>query len=196
MNLDRAIVELNRLLQADLTIMDATQAMEGMGPAGGSWVDMGLILASTDVVAMDSVCCYLMEIDPDEVMTLRFALRTGLGETDIDKIQVIGENLAEYKRHFERPMDSMMRQYPRLNLSNEGACSGCNMNLFAALKGINIKSEKLAWNEIVMGNDKPKSSNFLLIGACTSSLRREHTYVPGCPPDVEEIRNKLVEPIH
>jgi len=195
-NLDRAIVELNRLLQADLTIMDATRAMEGMGPAGGSWVDMDLILASTDIVAMDSVCCYLMGIDTDEVMTLRFAQRTGLGETDINKIQIVGENLDEQKRHFERPMDSMIRQYPELNLSSEGACSGCNMNLFAALKGMNMKGEKLAWSEIVMGSDNPTTENPLLIGNCTSLSQREYIYLPGCPPDVEEIKNKLVEQLH
>ncbi|MBM3235357.1 DUF362 domain-containing protein [Candidatus Poribacteria bacterium] len=191
-NLDRAIVELNRLLQADLTIMDATRAMEGMGPAGGAWVDMGLILASTDVVAMDAVCCYLMGIDPDEVMTLRFAQRTGLGETNINKIEIVGENLDEHKRHFERPIDSMRRQYPQLNLSNEGACSGCNMNLFAALRGLKWQGGELAWDEIVMGNGKPKSADALLIGSCTSSLRKEYPYLPGCPPDVEEIREKLV----
>ena len=191
MNLDRAIVELNRLLKADLTIMDATRAMEGIGPAGGSWIDMGLILASTDVVAMDTVCCYLMGIDPDEVMTLRFAQQTGLGETDIKKIRIVGENLDEHKRRFERPMDSMVRQYPQLNLSNDGACSGCNMNLFAALKSLNWQGGELAYDEIVMGNGKPKSTNALLIGVCTSSFRKEYAYLPGCPPDVEEIRKKL-----
>ena len=192
-NLDRALVELNRLLQADLTIMDATRAMEGMGPAGGTWVDMGLILASTDVVAMDAVCCHLMGIDPDEVMTLRFAQRTRLGETDINKIQVVGENLAEHRRRFDRPIDSMARQYPQLNLSNEGACSGCNMNLFAALRGLKWQDRELAWDEIVMGNDKPKSADALLIGTCTSSLRKEYAHLSGCPPDVEEMREKLVD---
>ncbi|HIE29783.1 TPA: DUF362 domain-containing protein [Candidatus Poribacteria bacterium] len=192
MNLDRAIVELNRLLQSDLTIMDATWAMEGMGPAGGAWVDMGLVLASMDVVAIDSVCCHLMGIDPDEVMTLRFAQRTGLGETDINKIKIVGENLDEHKRHFERPIDSMTRQYPQLNLSNEGACSGCNMNLFAALRGLKLRGVEFVWDEIVMGNSKPMSADALLIGACTASLRKEYAYLPGCPPDVEAIRKRLV----
>jgi hypothetical protein len=193
MNLDRAIVELNRLLQADLTIMDATRAMEGMGPAGGSWVEMGLILASTDVVALDTVCCHLMGINPDEVMTLRFAQRTGLGETDIDTIQIVGEALDQHKRPFERPIDAMTQQYPQLNLSNEGACSGCNMNLFAALRGLSLRGVELVWDEIVLGNDKPTSADALLIGACTASLRKRYAYLPGCPPDVEEIRKRLVQ---
>jgi len=193
MNLDRAIVELNRLLQADLTIMDATRAMEGMGPAAGTWVDMGLILASTDVVAMDTVCCYLMDIPTDEVMTLRFSQRIGLGETDISKIQTVGENLEAHKRRFERPTDSISKQHPELMIFNEGACSGCNMNLFAALRGIDFRGAELTYNEIVMGEDVPRNAGALLIGACTSSFRKEYAYLPGCPPSIEEIREKLIE---
>jgi hypothetical protein len=67
------------------------------------------------------------------------------------------------------------------------------MNLFAALRGLKWQGGELAWYEIVMGNGKPKSADALLIGSCTSSLRKEYAYLPGCPPDVEKIREKLIE---
>ncbi len=190
-NLDRAIVELNRLLKPDLNIMDATRAMEGMGPASGAWVDMELILASTDTVALDAVCCHLMGIEPDEVMTLRFAQRTGLGETDINKIAVVGENLKEHKRRFERPFEAIAREYPDMTILNKGACSGCNMNFLSALRKVN--SDELMFHEIVMGHDKPQTINALTIGVCTSSFRQEYPYLPGCPPSIEDIRGKLIE---
>jgi len=189
MNLDRAIVELNRILKPDLTILDATRAMEGMGPGSGSWVDMGLILASKDVVALDTVACYLMGIEAEEVMLLRFAKQATLGETDISKIEVVGEDLDKHKRRFERPHEAFSKKYPDLKIFNEGACSGCNMNFFGALR--RLDASNLKWNKVVMGHDKPRSKDALLIGACTSKYRREYAHLPGCPPSVEEIKNRI-----
>ncbi len=192
MNLDRAIVELNRILKPDLTILDATRAMEGMGPGSGVWVDMGLMLASKDVVALDVVACYLMGVEADEVMLLRFARQTKLGETDISKIEVVGENLDEHKRRFERPLEAILQNYPDLKIFNKGACSGCNMNFFGALRQLN--DNDLKWNEIVIGHDTPKSKDALLIGACTSKYRKEYPHLAGCPPSIEEIMNQCLKP--
>lgn len=189
-NLDRAIVELNRILQPDLTILDATRAMEGMGPGSGSWVDMGLILASKDVVALDTVACYLMGIAVDEVMLLRFARQAKLGETDISKIEVVGEDPDRHKQRFERPLEALFEKYPNLKIFNEGACSGCNMNFLSALR--QLTERDLGWQEIVMGHDEPRNKDALLIGACTSKYRKEYPHLPGCPPSVEEIKNKCL----
>ncbi|MBC8229984.1 DUF362 domain-containing protein, partial [bacterium] len=53
--LHQALVDLNRIVKPDLVIVDGVTGMEGLGPTIGTPVQMELILAGKDVVAVDSV---------------------------------------------------------------------------------------------------------------------------------------------
>lgn len=67
----------------DLFIMDGVVGMEGDGPSGGTPVDLGILLASEDAVAMDLACCDLLGIEPIRIPTLRQAKIRRLWPPDI-----------------------------------------------------------------------------------------------------------------
>jgi len=99
----QAIVDLNRIVKPHLIIMDAIVGMEGYGPAMGYPVEMNLIIAGTDVVAVDTVAARIMKIDLNYVKHLVAAGNQGLGISDLAEIEIKGENLDDVKRHFRKP---------------------------------------------------------------------------------------------
>lgn len=99
----QAIVDLNRIVKPHLIIMDAIIAMEGYGPAMGYPVEMNLILAGTDVVAVDTVATRIMDIDVNLVKHLTAAGNQGIGISELTRIEVKGEDLNDVKRHFRKP---------------------------------------------------------------------------------------------
>ena len=96
----RVIVELFRIRPPDLVIMDAILAMEGYGPASpeARWVNK--ILAATDAAALDTVEAKIVGLSVADVPYLSIARVLGLGETDLNSIEVIGEvsTIQEYHR--------------------------------------------------------------------------------------------------
>ncbi len=86
-----AVVEVFKLRVPDLFIMDAVVGMEGNGPASPDLREIGLILAADNAVAMDAVVATMMGLDPGRLRFLRKAKEDGLGEYDLEKIEVIGE---------------------------------------------------------------------------------------------------------
>ena len=93
------VVDVFRLRVPDLFILDAVVGMEGNGPASPDLRDIGLILASDNAVAMDSVMAVMMGLEPTQLRFLQKAKELGLGENDLDKIEIIGElkKLPDYK---------------------------------------------------------------------------------------------------
>jgi len=75
----------------DLFIVDAIVGMEGNGPASPDIRDIGLVLASNNAVALDGVIATMMGLDPSRLRFLQKAREAGLGDFDIDKINIIGE---------------------------------------------------------------------------------------------------------
>ncbi len=85
------VVDVFRLRVPDFFIVDAVIGMEGNGPASPDLRDIGLILASNDAVALDSVIARMMGLDPGRLRFLKKAREIGLGDYDLDKIEIIGE---------------------------------------------------------------------------------------------------------
>lgn len=85
------VVEVFRLRVPDLFIVDAVVGMEGNGPASPDLRDIGLIMASDDAMAMDTVMAKMMGLEPGLLRFLQKGKEMGLGEHDFDKIEIIGE---------------------------------------------------------------------------------------------------------
>lgn len=85
------LVDVFRLRVPDLFIVDAVVGMEGNGPASPDLRKIGLILASDNAVSMDAIIATLMGCDPKKLRFLQKANEAGLGEYDIEKIEVLGE---------------------------------------------------------------------------------------------------------
>ena len=94
----QAIVDINKTIAPDLTVVDGIIAMEGVGPAFGDPVDLGVIVAGKNVVDVDNVCCEIMGINPLHVEHLRIAAEEGLGSAEV---QVVGEPVDAVARKFK-----------------------------------------------------------------------------------------------
>lgn len=90
----KMLVNLTLLLMPRLYIMDGIRAMEGNGPQGGDPVDMGVLLFSSDPVALDSVMCAAIDLDPLYVPTNPAGRRLGLGTYRMDEIDIVGDDIA------------------------------------------------------------------------------------------------------
>jgi len=66
----------------------------------GSPVEMNLVIAGRDMVAVDAVGTAVMGIDPRKIRYLSLAEEKGLGVSNIKEIEVLGESIEDVKRKF------------------------------------------------------------------------------------------------
>jgi uncharacterized protein (DUF362 family) len=99
--LDHVLVDVVSALPPQLTIIDATTAMEGEGPFKGDPVELGVILAGNNVVSTDACGASVMGFDPSAIDHLRLASEKGLGTINVDDIDLKGESLESVKRSFK-----------------------------------------------------------------------------------------------
>ena len=84
------LVDIFGRVRPALTIADMVRVQEGNGPCSGRPLDVGVVLAAADGVALDAVAQYLLGMEPEDVLTTALAGERGLGECDIDRIEVAG----------------------------------------------------------------------------------------------------------
>ncbi len=85
------VVDIFALNQPCLHIVDGVIGMEGSGPSSGDPTQLGMILAGTDGVALDSYITHILGRDPLKIPTNRIAYEQGFGEADLENIKVLGE---------------------------------------------------------------------------------------------------------
>ncbi len=190
MELNAGIAEVCRLVaeRVTATVVDASIGYEGMGPGGATEVDVGLLLASDDVVAVDTVACHLMGIEACRSRLIRFCAERGVGEMDIAKITIVGEDPAAHRRQFKLPYRVMAEEFPNLRLCTEQACSGCAMNLLRAMEIARNAGQEVIYDTVAIGPRVETEGRVLLVGNCTRPGWDTAPHVKGCPPTVDAIR--------
>jgi ferredoxin len=88
------LLDLYRVVQPTLTILDGVVGMEGNGPGSGDPIPLGLILASKDALSIDLVVCDLLGIPRKSIPTNQVALEDGMGS---DSIEIVGESIKASK---------------------------------------------------------------------------------------------------
>ena len=189
MELHAALVALNGVVRPAVNIMDATTAYEGLGPGNATPVELGLVLCSANVVALDAVAVYLMGLEPREVKLIAMAARAGLGPARLADIEVRGERLDDHRRTFELPFETFRRKYPNLTVCREHACSGCLGNFFNAL-AFARQPLREDYPAIQLGRGSPPAGS-LLVGDCAIRGAKGHPLVPGCPPKIADIMKAM-----
>lgn len=119
----RMLVELSVLIGPRLTIMDAVVGMEGNGPGSGDPRRIGVVIAGSDPVAVDTVSSKLVGVTPERLPILRAALSAGIGVAAMERISVVGEALpAVTIRNFRLPPRSHLEwklpEWARRSLKN------------------------------------------------------------------------------
>ena len=192
-DLNHALGVVNTLVQplVRATLCDATTAYEGMGPGNGTPVSMGLLVASKDPVALDTICCELMQIDHRKVRLIQEAAKRQVGESDPARIEVVGEAVADHSRRFKLPHEALSEAFPGLQINSTRACSCCMQSLFLALEKAKNDGQKLNCGSILIGPG-PNSEAEVLIGRCAGAGQGRSVDVAGCPPSVADIYGRIV----
>ncbi len=86
-------------------LIDGFEGMEGNGPSSGTPVPSRVAIASTDFIAADRVGVEAMGIDAKWIGYLNFCGQFGLGQFDLDKIEVRGEKIATVRRKYQLHKD-------------------------------------------------------------------------------------------
>ncbi|WP_455277967.1 DUF362 domain-containing protein [[Eubacterium] cellulosolvens] len=100
-HLSSNIADLASIITPRIAVIDGIIAGEGHESSGNP-VEMNLVIAGTDPVAVDSVGAAVMMIPPDDVKHLRFAEKIGLGTNDLNKIEILGEPIEKVRKKFRR----------------------------------------------------------------------------------------------
>lgn len=206
-DLGQKFSDLYRVRKADLTFIEGIIAMEGQGPHVGTPVEMNLFFAGTDTVAVDAVCAYVMGFETIEIPAIRVAATDGLGERNIDKIEIVGTPIAEVRHFFKRPMIEPTGLIPGINVIVQQTCPGCYANIRGALDNLNVSGidmkeyvEKLGEIYIIAGGvpdlipEEVKGKHLFVAGDCwkyfpsrpkveeAMKLAKSVTEYPGCAP--------------
>lgn len=89
------------ILEGIFAVMDGTIYGDGAGPRTMFPKIANLLLASNDMVSIDTVASKIMGFNPNEIRKLRLAHEMGLGNGNIDKINLVGLQLQGLNLHCE-----------------------------------------------------------------------------------------------
>lgn len=103
--LSQNIADLASVLKPSISVIDGIIAGEGH-ETSGSPVEMNLVIAGTDPVAVDAIGALVMGISPTNVKHLLLAEKKGLGTCNLEEITVVGEPVEKVKRRFHRSFSS------------------------------------------------------------------------------------------
>jgi len=182
----KAIVDLSRVVPVDLTVLDAINAMEGLGPSFGDIVPLNTIMASKDIWSLDLAASRVMGFEIAELDYLKEGLRLGL--FDPEKLEVVGEPIEGIARKFKRPPTDL-EFGEGITVVSDGACSACRGTIHSVLYDLEqakMMGEIRDLTIVVGANAKvPKGLKCtpVIMGTCLKAQEKEGVYVVGCPPN-------------
>ena len=101
----RLLLEIYLLKKPVLNIVDGVVAMEGNGPGGGDPIDLGVLIAGINPVAVDVVAGKLAGIPQDLLYVEREAVSMGLPGSRLDEILIYGTSIEKASsKHFRLPV--------------------------------------------------------------------------------------------
>ncbi len=103
-------------LRPTINIMDGIIAMEGFGPGNGTPRPMNVLAGATDAVALDRVMTEIVGFPLDKIAVLTAARQKGVGITDLNQIEIVGDDIETFKvSDFEYPETMPIRfSLPRI----------------------------------------------------------------------------------
>jgi len=87
--LHQAIADLATVIRPHLCVVDATRILAENGPGGpGRTIRPKKIYAGRDMVALDALCCPLLDLKPTDVPHIMHLEAAGLGQTDRSRMRI------------------------------------------------------------------------------------------------------------
>jgi uncharacterized protein (DUF362 family) len=115
--LHQLIGDINKLRPVSLALMDGLVGMQGRGPINGYPIDLNVLLASRDPVALDATAMRLIGLEPCTSRHLMHAHRIGLGTFTEEDVLIDGP-FADLKTSVEPALEDWA-----IKLMNWIACS-------------------------------------------------------------------------
>ena len=183
------VIDLLSAVKPRLAIVDAIVCQEGVGPVFGKPVEMTLVLAGKDVVAVDAVCARLIGYDPEETLLTKNAAARGLGVMDAASIDIVGEPLEGVKRRFLRAIEDDPVKVEGFQLIHgEAACTGCRNTVMSALIDMRNADQLMYLPGVTVVTGKAPlpadaaPDDIVTIGLCMKDNQTDR-HVKGCPPN-------------
>ena len=104
------LYKMARHVAPHLAVIDGFQAMEGDGPVDGDPVDWRMAIASSDFLAADALAAELMGFPLEQVGYLYYCHLKGLGEGDLQRMQIVGNAKPEELRRRFKPHRTIQQQ--------------------------------------------------------------------------------------
>jgi uncharacterized protein (DUF362 family) len=143
-NLHSKLVDVYELIQPDITIIDGTEGTINGHYPPTAWEDklvipFNILIGGRDTLAVDVVGARIFGLTLKEVPHLKIASDRGLGVADLEKINVIGKDLKEYKEKYDW---NLVQEFPddvKIVKGKELLClEGCQNNPLATLQGFAV----------------------------------------------------------
>lgn len=88
--LHQAIADLASVIRPHLCVVDATTILTENGPGGPGRISRPKkVYAGTDMVALDAICCSLLNLKPSDVPHIMHLNASGKGQADLSKKRII-----------------------------------------------------------------------------------------------------------
>jgi len=194
-----ACVDWYGALRPPLSIVDAVYCQEGLGPVFGKPVEMDLIVAGSDAVAVDAVCGYITDFDPEEVPITREAARRGLGVAERGDIEIVGAAIESVHRRFMRVLEDERVRIEGLELIyGEATCTGCRMGIMSSLFDMKEADQLMHLPGITVVSGDPEipetipRDGLVTVGRCVPERKRSSRHVKGCPPNNLDIVQAII----
>ncbi|MBO4414831.1 MAG: DUF362 domain-containing protein [Lachnospiraceae bacterium] len=178
----RMLCDIHAYKTPRINIMDGITAMEGNGPGSGNPIPMKVLLFSDDPVALDTVFCYLVDLDPELVPTCSQGEILGIGTCREENIEIVaaragndGDNSGKSTTEIETSTASeLLSKYgdPEFDVPRRKA-------RLTFLKGFSDVMTKFARRPVI---DK---KNCIKCGVCVN-----HCPVPGKAVDFTDGKDK------
>ncbi|CDF57799.1 DUF362 domain-containing protein [Thermobrachium celere] len=96
------IYAMAKAVPIDLAIVSLSPAMIGTGPSKGVAVHTDMLVAGVDAVAVDTICARLLGFRPQAINYLFRLIRDGVGQGNLDNIDVKGVKLIDAEKAFSK----------------------------------------------------------------------------------------------
>ena len=187
-----AISDMSAVLRPQLSIIDGTVGMQGLGPSAGEAKKLGVVVAGADPFAADAVACRLMGTNANDIPHLAISANRGYGIIDLKKIRVSPNDWENWASVFDAPPENLAISFPNVNIMDENSCSACQSTLLLLLKNhgdelFEYFPKNTVLNIAIGKGHDALPVGTLCIGNCTVQHRKTGIFVKGCPPIGSEI---------
>jgi hypothetical protein len=138
-----------------------------------------------------------MGMNPQEIRMVSLGDSAGLGESDLARMDIVGEELKRLRFRVTLPQEQLHRSFPLLEIVGaDKACSGCLIPLLSSLSLLEEKGATLNTRlRVALGSAPqiPGGRACVLVGDCAQMEDKAGAaWVPGCPPERGAVFSSLL----